>query len=245
MSARVLALALAAILSAMPARAEGITVAVAANFLTTLEDITAAFTAETGHEVAIVHGSTGKLYAQIVAGAPFDLFLSADADRPERLAREGRAATEPRTYAIGHLALVHRDSVAPGTLDEILSRPGLRIAIADPDVAPYGGAARSVLEAFRGTGWNRDLVLGESVGQAFAFVATGNADLGLVALSQVLTYEGGLWSLTVPDDLHEPILQDAVILNRAATSAAARDFLDYLSGPFARQVMAEAGYGLP
>lgn len=225
--------------------ADRITVAVATNFLVPVQDIAAAFSAETGHDVALVHGSTGKLYAQIIAGAPFDIFLSADAARPARLVDQNLALSETlKPYAIGRLALVHGASTPPGLLDEILSRP-LRIAIADPAIAPYGVAARDVLQRFRGTDWDRDLVYGESVGQAFAFVATGNADLGLVALSQALTSPAELFMLEIPSQLHAPIRQDAVLLNRAANTVAARAFLDYLDGPFAIQSLTNAGYDVP
>ena len=231
---------------AHPALADRITVAVASNFLTTAQDISAAYSAQTGHEVALVHGSTGKLFAQIVAGAPYDVFLSADAARPERLAQAGRVAeTGIKPYAIGHLALVHGSSTGPGSLNEILTRPGLRIAVADPAIAPYGAAARDVLREFRGEEWRRNLVYGESVGQAFAFVATGNADAGLVALSQAMTYQGDLWSLTVPDELHAPIRQDAALLKRAENSEAARAFLEFLGGEFTREILLAQGYEVP
>ncbi len=245
MTARILLLIVA--LWGLPAGADRITVAVAANFLTTARDISAAYSAETGHEVALVHGSTGKLFAQIVAGAPFDLFLSADAARPARLAESGRLADglPPRTYAIGRLSLVHGDKTEPGTLEEILSRPDLRIAVADPAVAPYGGAARDVLRTFRQDGWDRGLLRGESVGQAFAFVATGNADAGLVALAQALTFDREIWAVEVPETLHEPILQDAVLLKRAGDNDAALAFLDFLGRPIATEIMAAAGYRIP
>lgn len=225
-----------------PVQAERLTVAVASNFLTTARDIVAAFEAETGHEVALVHGSTGKLFAQISAGAPFDLFLSADQDRAARVQDAGQGASATRTYAEGRLALVHGARTAPGTLEEILRRPGLRIAIADPAVAPYGVAARDLLQELRAEDWDAGVVLGESVGQAFTFVATGNADAGLVALAQAMTFEGRLWVLEVDPARHSPILQDAVLLTRAADSTAAQAFWAFLFGPFAQQVIQSAGY---
>ncbi|MCG6902850.1 MAG: molybdate ABC transporter substrate-binding protein [Rhodobacter sp.] len=229
-----------------PAFADRITVAVASNFLTTARDISAVFEAETGHEVALVHGSSGKLFAQITAGAPYDVFLSADRARPERLAETGRAvAGSVKPYAYGRLALVHGAKTAPATLDQILSRTDLRIAIADPAIAPYGVAAREVLREFRGPTWAQDLVYGESVGQAFAFVATGNADAGLVALAQAKTYQGDLWVLEVPEDLHDPIEQDAALLTRAGNNAAARGFLDFLGADFSRDLLIAQGYGVP
>ena len=229
-----------------PAAADRITVAVAANFLTTAQDIAAAFSAETGHEVALAHGSTGKIYAQINAGAPFDVFLSADEDRPALLEAEGKiAANGRRTYALGTLAFVHGPRTPSGPLAEMMARTGLRLAIADPKIAPYGIAARQVLEALRGEDWQRDLVYGDSVGQTFAFVATGNAGAGFVALSQARSFQGEIWVLEVPTELYDPIRQDAVLLKRAEGNAAARAFFDFLDGEFALQIMQSAGYGVP
>ncbi len=229
-----------------PALADRITVAVAANFLTTAQDIAAAFSAQTGHEVALAHGSTGKIFAQINAGAPFDVFLSADEARPALLEAAGKAAPGGRkTYAIGTLAFVHGASTPPGDLGGMLGRAGLRLAIADPKIAPYGIAARQVLELFRGDDWARDLVYGDSVGQAFAFVATGNAGAGFVALSQARSYQGEIWVLEVPGDLYDPIRQDAVLLKRAEGKAAARAFFAFLDSDFAHQIMQSAGYGVP
>ncbi|KMW57436.1 Molybdenum ABC transporter, periplasmic molybdenum-binding protein ModA [Candidatus Rhodobacter oscarellae] len=237
---------LAAAGAARPAMAERVTVAVAANFLTTARDVAAVFSAQTGHEVDLVHGSTGKLFAQIRAGAPFDVFLSADAARPARLREVGEVAEGGiATYAIGRLALVHGERTKPGTLDEILARPSLRFAIADPAVAPYGAAARDVLRAERGATWQSNVVMGESVGQAFTFVATGNVDAGLVALAQARTFEGDIWVLELPDARHAPIQQDAALLKRAAANPAARAFLEFLSAPFARQIISDAGYEVP
>jgi len=229
-----------------PAAADRITVAVAANFLTTAQDIAAAFSAETGHEVALAHGSTGKIYAQINAGAPFDVFLSADEDRPALLEAEGKiAANGRRTYALGTLAFVHGPRTPSGPLAEMVARTGLRLAIADPKIAPYGIAARQVLEALRGEDWQRDLVYGDSVGQTFAFVTTGNAGAGFVALSQARSFQGEIWMLEVPTELYDPIRQDAVLLKRAEGNAAARAFFDFLDGEFALQIMQSAGYGVP
>lgn len=229
-----------------PVSADRITVAVAANFLTAAQDVAAAFSAETGHEVALVHGSTGKLFAQIVAGAPYDVFLAADVARPARLMQAGRVAPDGiRPYAVGRLALVHGAGTEPGTLEEILMRPALRIAIADPAIAPFGAAARDVLRKSRGAQWRRNVVYGESVAQAFAFVATGNADAGLVALSQALTYQGDLWTLPVPAEMHDPIQQDAALLKRAENKPAARLFLEFLGGDFARDILTAQGYEVP
>ncbi len=234
----------ALILSASgPARADKVTVAVAANFLVTARNVVAGFEAETGHDVALVHGSTAKLFAQIVAGAPYDVFLSADTARPAALVANGLTAGL-RTYAFGRLALVLRDPAAT-TLDTALARTDQRLAIADPMVAPYGVAAREVLQGVRGTDWAVNLVYGESVGQAFAFVATGNAPMGLVALSQTRQNAVTLQVIEVPDGRHTPLRQDAVLLIRAAGNPAAVAFFDYLDTAIARTMIAEAGYGVP
>ncbi len=244
MTLRALFLLLALLLlTARPAAAGQITVAVAANFLTTAENLAAAFEAETGHEVALVHGSTGKLYAQIVAGAPFDVFLAADKERPARLALEGRIEGVPRPYAFGRLALVSRGPV-PMSLDEFLTRIELRIAIADPAVAPYGAAAREVLEQVRGEDWDENVVFGESVAQAFAFVATGNAQAGLVALSQTMNTDLDVTVIAVPENRHPSLRQDVVQLARAADNAAAAEFVAFLDSVLAREIMTESGYGV-
>ena len=231
---------------ATPAQSGRITVAVATNFLTTAQDITGAFTAETGHEVILVHGSSGKLYAQIVAGAPYDVFLSADADRPARLANDGLLVSDsPKPYAIGRLAYVHLDPDLARPLEEVLARGDLRVAVADPAVAPYGSAARSVIQTFRGRSWTQGIVFGESVAQAFAFVATGNADIGLVALSLARAHSDRIVYREVSEALHEPIRQDVALLTRSETNSAARAFYEFLGSAASAGIMKAAGYGVP
>ncbi len=228
------------------ARSEEVTVAVATNFLSTAQDISAAFMDKTGHEVVLVHGSTGKLYAQIVAGAPYDVFLSADEDRPARLASGGFLVEgSPKTYAVGRLALVYRDASITGLLDDILSRQDLRVAVADPAVAPYGRAARSVIEKIRGSDWRDGIVLGESVAQAFAFVVTGNADVGLVALSLAMEHPDRIVFHEVPAAFHEAIRQDAALIIRREINRAAHAFYEFLDLPAAVEIMTAAGYGVP
>lgn len=228
------------------AQSEEATVAVATNFLSTARDISAAFMNETGHEVILVHGSTGKLYAQIVAGAPYDVFLSADADRPARLASGGFLVEgSPKPYAVGRLALVYNDASMTGSIQDILSRQDLRVAVADPAVAPYGRAARSVIETVRGSDWRNGIVLGESVAQAFAFVATGNADIGLVALSLAIEHADRIAFHEVPATFHETIRQDAALMIRREVSGAAHAFYEFLDLPTAVEIMTEAGYGVP
>lgn len=240
----VFGLVAALVLGAAPARAGEVHVAVAANFVKPLRAIADAFQQETGDTVVVSEGSTGKLYAQIANGAPFEVFLSADAERPRRLLAEGRAvAGTDFAYALGRLALWSRDAArieGPGAL-----RGEFRhLAIANPELAPYGLAARETLvklglwEALEPR-----LVRGEDVGQTYQFVATGNAELGFVALSQVLDAGGSRWD--VPADHHAPIEQHAVLLNPGADDDAARAFLAFLGGPAARARIEAAGYALP
>ncbi|MDJ0628280.1 MAG: molybdate ABC transporter substrate-binding protein [Rhodobacter sp.] len=243
--ARVMVALSAALWLGFAAQAGQATVAVAANFLTTAERLAEAFTRETGHEVSLVHGSTGKLYAQIVSGAPFDLFLAADTARPERLEADGRVAPEGRTsYAEGRLALVLRGAGRQTSIDAYLADPSRRLALADPAVAPYGLAAREVLLAVRGGNWAENVVLGESVGQALAFLATGNAPAGLVALPQAGDLRGDFTVIPVPAGRHAPIRQDAVLLRRGADNPAARGFFAFLGSEPARAIIRDAGFGV-
>ena len=236
-----------ALTAALPARADEALVAVASNFAEVAEALEPGFEAGTGHSVTLATGSTGKLYAQITKGAPFDVLLAADQARPERLLAEGHAVAGARfTYATGRLVLWSAD---PGRVAED-GAATLRggdydfLAIANPDLAPYGLAARQALTAL-GL-WDKvqpRIVMGQNIGQAFSMVATGNAELGLVAKSQAVSprndTRGSAWA--VPADLHAPIRQDAVLLD--GDNAAARAFLDHLKGDAARAVIARFGYG--
>jgi len=233
----------------LPALADEAVVAVATNFSTVLQVLEPRFETATGHRMTIASGSTGKLYAQIVNGAPFDVFLAADEARPMLLEESGLGVRGTRfTYATGRLALLAgADGVLGDDLQATLEQATIRkFAIANPRLAPYGAAAQEVLEALGA--WDTlepRLVLGENVGQAYALVATGNADAGLVALSSVLTDK---WAATryreVPADLHAPIRQDAILLRHGADNAAARAAIEYLRrDPAARQRIAALGYG--
>jgi len=219
-------------------------VAVASSFAPTARALAADFQAASGHTVVLSEGSTGRLYAQIANGAPFEAFLAADAERPRRLEAEGYAVAGTRfAYALGRLALWSRDP------ERVRDAGALRgdfrhLAIANPALAPYGAAARETLE--RLGPWASlapRLVTGEDVGQAFQFVATGNAELGFVALAQVLDAGGSRWE--VPADLHAPIVQEAVLLARGRDDPAARAFLAFLRGPAARARIESAGYAVP
>jgi molybdate transport system substrate-binding protein len=225
------------------------TVAVAANFAEVVEVLEGQFERESGHALTFVLGSTGKLYAQIAHGAPFDAFLAADQERPERLEVEGLAVAGSRfTYATGRLALWSREPGRVGADGAATLRRGefRRLAIANPALAPYGAAARETLEKLDLWESLQDrIVMGETITQAHTLVASGNAELGFVALSSVLSprheAEGSRWD--VPLDLYAPIRQDAVLLARAAANPAARGFLDFLRGEKARALIAGYGYG--
>ena len=236
-----------ALLNPGHAQADELLVAAASNFRDAMAALTAGFEAATGHRVTPVFGSTGKHYAQIHNGAPFDAFFAADSERPLRLEREGLAVPGSRfTYAVGKLVLW---SPRPGFVDprgEVLRRGGFRrLAIANPQLAPYGQAAREVLAAW-GLLERLDsrLVRGENVGQAFQFVRTGNAELGLLAWSQLKRdnrpVEGSWW--LVPADLHAPIEQQAVLLR---DSAAGRAFMSFVRGDEAARMIRAHGYETP
>lgn len=243
---RLLVLLLAAAAHACVQAGE-VRVAVAASFAAPLARIAEGFGAATGHSVKISSGASGKFALQVAAGAPFDLLLSADQATPRALLRQDLAvAGTAFTYAVGRLALW---SAQPGLVDAqgaVLASARFRhLAIANPKVAPYGAAALQVLRA-RGLAdaAGARLVQGESVAQALQFVATGNAELGFVALSQLRVpgrpAGGSTW--IVPAALHAPIRQDAVLLKAGEGNAAARALLAWLRGPQAARVLADFGY---
>ena len=230
----------------LPVGAQGadVLVAVAANFVRPAERIVADFAELHGGDVALVAGSTGKLYAQIRNGAPFDLFLAADRRRPALLEEEGLGLAGSRfTYAVGRLALWSGQEGVEVNADTLRRGDYRKLAIANPELAPYGQAAREVLARLGALApAQQRLVTAESVGQAFALVATGNADLGLVAAPQAQRAgQGSLW--LVPESLHEPIRQDAVLLTRAGDNAIAAAFVAFLHTD-ARAVIASLGYGV-
>lgn len=236
-------------LFALPlAHAESLTIAVASNFRVPAEQIIAKFEQQTGHEVRISSASTGKLYAQIKSGAPFDLLLAADSDRPRRLEEAGIGIRGTRrTYAIGGLVLWSTDPANAGVdCRDLLGDLGARrMAIANPRTAPYGIAARQFLT---NVGlWERvspRLVYGENIAQALHFVATGNASLGLIAASQLhdsrLPEATCVWP--VPAARHAAIEQQAIQLGRSADQPAADAFLSFLRGVAAREIIMRYGY---
>ncbi len=231
-------------------QAQALRVAVAANFAATLQRIATEFEKDTGHTALLSVGATGKFYAQIRNGAPFDILLSADDETPARLVVEGAAVAGSQfTYALGRLVLW---SAQPGRVDDqgaVLKRGSFRhLALANPKTAPYGAAAVEVLTAMglRDT-LAAKFVQGENIAQALQFVATGNAELGFVALSQVWKdgqlSEGSAW--LVPARLHSPIRQDAVLLAGARDKPAAQALMRYLKGDTARAIVRSFGYELP
>jgi molybdate transport system substrate-binding protein len=224
-------------------------VAVAANFAEPMKALAALLEKTTGHTLKISTGASGAIYTQIRNGAPFDAFLSADNERPERLEQDGLAQPGTRfTYATGRLVLW---SAKAGRVDDqgaVLRAADLgKVALANPRTAPYGAAALQVIQQLGlSAAITPRLVQGESIGQTFAFVTTGNADVGFVALSQVL--EGGrlkagsMW--LIPQTLYEPIRQDAVLLKRGAGNEAARALLQLLKSADGQALIRAAGYDL-
>lgn len=234
---------LAMVLLPAPAHAESTRVAVAANFTTVAEQLAPLFEAATGHGVTYSFGATGQLYAQITQGAPFDVLLAADNERPARAVEEGRGvAGTVFTYAIGRLALYSTSlDLADG---EAVLRAGEfeHIAISDPQTAPYGRAAMETVAALGLTAAiTPRLVTAENISQALQFVETGNAELGFVALSQVA---GKTAAWIVPPGYHQPIRQDAVLLTAGQLNPAAIAFIDFLRSDAAVDVIEAAGYAV-
>lgn len=244
-------LCVASLVCASPARTETVLVAVAANFAGAAEEIAHGFARKTGHQALITTGATGKLYAQIAQGAPFAVLLSADATTPALLEAEGLAVSDSSfTYAIGKLTLWSADADRIGPDPKLaLTDSDLRfLAIANPDLAPYGQAAREVMQelgvwqALQGR-----IVQGQNIGQTFGLVQSGAADIGFVARSALdapgADFGGSRWD--VPDGMFTPLRQDVALLTSGANNPAALAFLDYLAGNDAMITIAAFGYGVP
>jgi molybdate transport system substrate-binding protein len=236
-------------LGAGAASAADVQVAVAANFTAPMQAIAAAFEQDTGHKARLAFGSTGKFYAQIRHGAPFQVLLAADDQTPARLEREGMAVPGTRfTYAVGRLALWSAQAGKVDARGEVLKQGDYKhVAIANPKLAPYGAAAVEVMQHLGVVEAVRPkLVQGENIAQTHQFVASGNAELGFVALSQVTrggTLTGGsAW--IVPANLHTPIRQDAVILAAGKGNAAASALMAYLRSDKAKAVIRAYGYDI-
>ena len=236
------------------AKAEEVTVAVAANFTAPMQKIAQAFEQDTGHKALLAFGATGKFYAQIKNGAPFAVLLSADDETPARLEKEGVAIAGTRfTYAIGRLALWSKNPLLVDDKGQVLLSNATdknsfkKLAIADPKLAPYGAAAMEVLDRMGALAKVRPkLVQADSIGQAFQFVMTENAELGFVALSQISIdgriTQGSAW--VVPQNLYTPLKQDAVLLPLGKNSAAALALMKYMRTDRAQAIIRAYGYTL-
>lgn len=246
-----LAVSLALLPAAWPGKAAAAEalIAVAANFTEVAEALKQRYETVGGHKLALSSGSTGKLFAQIGNGAPFDILLAADAEHPALLEKSGRGVAGTRfTYAVGRLTLWSADPARIGADGAAALRAGgfRHIAIANPKLAPYGAAAQQALEALGlWSGMQGRIVQGENIGQVFSMVSTGNAELGFVALSSVMSPRnrqmGSQWD--VPAALYQPIRQDAVLLAHGKDNQAARGFLDFLKTAETRRFIAAFGYG--
>ena len=224
-------------------------VAVAANFSSPMQAIAALFERDTGHKANLAFGATGRFYAQIINGAPFELLLSADDETPARLIKEGKAVSGSTfTYAIGKLVLWSADSKLIDTQGNVLKKGSFKhLAIANPKTAPYGIAGvqtmnkLGVFEAVKPL-----IVQGENIAQTYQFITTGAAELGFVAYSQVISNgrisSGSSW--IVPNTMHDPIYQDAVILAKGKDKPAALALMNYLKGDKAKAVIQSFGYEL-
>jgi len=230
------------------AQAGEVRVAVASNFSSPLKVIKARFEKETGHRMVIISGSTGKLFAQVKHGAPYDLLLAADSLRPRLLEEEGFAVSGSRfTYAVGQLTLwsANPNQIIGAGAEIFQNQTFNYLAMANPKTAPYGRAALQILTKLGVWELVRaKVVQGENIGQAFQFVATENAELGFVALSQTLDpknkLKGSRWD--VPPDFYDPIYQDLVLLKRGVGNPAAQAMVDFMRGPTARKIIADYGY---
>jgi molybdate transport system substrate-binding protein len=229
------------------AHAGEVQVAVAANFAGPMEKLAAQFQKDTGHKAVVASGATGKFYAQIRNGAPFEVLLSADDETPARLEAEGQAVAKSRfTYAIGRLVLWSAKANYVDATGAVLKTGDFtHLAIANPKTAPYGAAAVSVIDKLGLTARLQPrLVQGENIAQAFQFASTGNAELGFVAQAQVWRdgkfTAGSGW--IVPATMHAPIRQDAALLTRGAKNPAAQALLDYLRTDKAKALIRAYGY---
>jgi molybdate transport system substrate-binding protein len=244
-----LMLALASVPFWALAHAGEVTVAVAANFTAPMQQIAQAFEQDTGHKALLAFGSTGKFYAQIKNGAPFAVLLAADDETPARLEKEGLTVVSTRfTYATGRLALWSKNASLVDDKGEVLrSHRFQKLAMADPKLAPYGAAAMEVISKMGvQASVASKLVQGESIGQTYQFVSTENAQLGFVALSQISLEgritQGSAW--VVPQALHTPLKQDAVLLNLGKDNSAAHALLKYLQADKAKTIIRHYGYAL-
>jgi molybdate transport system substrate-binding protein len=232
--------------SANPNEVEEIVVAAASDLRPAFDELGALFTQQTGVNVTFVYGSSGQLREQIINGAPFDLYASANSSFVDDVLEAGRGQAESRrSFAFGYLALWANDVAdIPSSLDDIQQAKYRRIVIANPEHAPYGQAARDVLESLGLWDELKDrLVLADNIGDAYRIMKTGNADIGFIALSLVMT-EGSEY-LKVPDDLHRPLDQTLLVMSSNAKGLAAQAFADFVVGATGRETLARFGFRLP
>ena len=233
----------------LPASAAEVSVAVAANFTAPMKVIAAQFEKDTGHKILASYGATGKFYAQIRNGAPFDILLAADDDTPAKLDQENATVPNTRfTYAIGKLVLWSPQAGVVDAKGDVLKAARFdHLAVANPKLAPYGLAAVETLQKLNLlSALQPKFVTGENIGQTYQFVASGAAPLGFVAMSQVYEDDqlksGSAW--VVPSNLYSPIRQDAVVLTNGNNKPAVTAFVTYLKGAAAREVISSYGYEL-
>jgi molybdenum ABC transporter molybdate-binding protein len=243
-------LVLVLFLDPLALKAEELTIAVASNFVDTISEIIRQFEAQSQHSIRLSFGSSGQIFAQIINGAPYDMFFSADQEKPLELENRQLIAENARfTYAVGRLVLWSRSPSINLNEGDILKQGDFtRLAMANPRLAPYGQAAEETLQALDAFATSQNkLVYGQNVTQAFQFVESGNAEVGFVALSQLqasgLIAEGSAWF--IPESYHAPILQDAVILKRAANSRAAAEFRQFMQGDQGAKIIQRFGYRVP
>ena len=232
-----------------PIQADTLNVAVASNFAHTLQALTEDFESKTSHRVRVSRASTGKLYTQINHGAPFDIFLAADENRPDKLIAEGKASAElSAVYATGKLVFISYLNPAGGCKDALNNPVVKRLAIANPKTAPYGLAAQQTLEKLQL--WKtlqHKLVMGENIAQTLQFVSTGNAQAGFVAKSMLLQDNkidiNCQWD--VPAEMHKPIKQKMLVLAKASNKPAVKAFWQYMQSDDAKTIIKNNGYDVP
>jgi molybdate transport system substrate-binding protein len=220
-------------------------IAVAANFTEAAKEIAAAFKTKTGHEAVLSFGATGQLYAQITQDAPFQILLSADAERPQKAVDDGLGVADSKfTYAVGRLVLWSKTADLVKGEETLKGGQFSKIAIANPTAAPYGAAAVEAMKKLNVHDTLRPkIVQGNNIAQTQQFIDTGNAELGFIALSQLAGKEdGSRW--VVPQTLHAPIKQDAVLLKKGAANEAATGFMAFLKGPEATAIIKKFGYAI-
>lgn len=231
-----------------PAFAESVLVAVAANFIPPFREIAQEFEKSTGHQLQVSGGSSGNFYTQIKNGAPFDVFFSADMERPKKLEEEGLGVKDSRfTYAIGRIVLWSSNADLIKGEETLRFKQYKRLAMANPKTAPYGVAAMQTLQKLElWDGLQSQIVMGESIGQTMGFIESGNAQLGFVALSQIMDPKikgkGSRWE--VPATLHEPIQQDVILLTKGKENVAAKALMEFVGGAPAKAIIERYGYEL-